>query len=246
MRFAIVLLCVTAACGTSGDELRVATESGVVHGEKDGTIRHFLGIPYAAPPVGPLRWKPPQRAPAWQGTRDATVVGTQCPQTLSYSGASYDEDCLFLNVWTPSGAHDLPVMVWLHGGAFIFGSGGDKYYDGSKLAQHGVVVVTINYRLGVLGFLAHPALDVEDPSFPSSGNYGLLDQEAALAWVQRNIAAFGGDPKQVTLFGESAGGFSTCVQYLSSHTAGLFERAIAESGLCGSTLLAPSDRKSVV
>ena len=239
MRLAIALVCLLG-CTTSSDELRVTTESGVVHGAKTGTVRHFLGIPYAAPPVGALRWRAPQRAGAWQGTREALQVGSECPQTLSLSGVSYDEDCLYLNVWTPSGAHDLPVMVWLHGGAFIFGSGGDKYYDGGVLAQHGVVVVTLNYRLGVFGFLAHPASDGEDPAYPTSGNYGLEDQRAALEWVQRNIAAFGGDPAHVTLFGESAGGFSTCVQYLSSRTTALFEAAIAESGLCGATLLAPS------
>ena len=239
MKLVIALVCVLG-CGTSSDDLHVKTETGVVHGARDGTVRSFLGIPYAAPPVGDLRWRAPQPAAVWNGTLETIVVGQQCPQTLSYAGPSYDEDCLYLNVWTPDGAHDLPVMVWLHGGAFIFGSGGDKYYDGGKLAAQGVVIVTINYRLGVLGFMAHPALDVEDPQYPTSGNYGLEDQRFALEWVQRNIAAFGGDPKQVTLFGESAGGFSTCVQYLSARTQDLFGAAIAESGLCGSTLLAPT------
>jgi len=169
--------------------------------------------------------------------RPALELGSQCPQSVSLAGTSNDEDCLFVNVWAPSGARDLPVMVWLHGGAFILGSGGDKYYDGSNLAKQGVVVVSLNYRLGMFGFLAHPAFRTDDPAFPTAGNYGLEDQHAALEWVQRNVAAFGGDPKHVTLFGESAGGMSTCFLYLSSRSHGLFEKAIAESGLCSSPLL---------
>lgn len=225
-----------AAC-SGGDELTVTIDSGTLHGAKTGTIRHFLGIPYAAPPVGDLRWRAPQPAAAWTGTREALQVGDQCPQSLSYSGPSNEEDCLYLNVWAPSGAHDLPVMVWLHGGAFIFGSGGDKYYAGDHLAEKGVVVVTLNYRLGAFGFMALPQLDTEDPTYPTSGNYGLEDQRAALQWVQRNIAAFGGDPNQVTLFGESAGGFSACAQYFSSRNSRLFNHVIAESGLCGASIL---------
>lgn len=231
------LLLVLAACGGGGDDLTVTVDTGTLHGARTGSIRHFLGIPYAAPPVGDLRWRAPQPAAPWTGTREALQVGDQCPQSLSYSGPSNVEDCLYLNVWTPAGAHDLPVMVWLHGGAFIFGSGGDKYYAGDHLAEKGVVVVTLNYRLGAFGFMALPQLDTEDPDYPTSGNYGLEDQRAALAWVQRNIAAFGGDPGNVTLFGESAGGFSTCVQYFSSRTADLFSAAISESGLCGASIL---------
>jgi para-nitrobenzyl esterase len=231
-----VLLAVLAACG-GGDELTVTIDSGTLHGAKTGAIRHFLGIPFAAPPVGSLRWRAPQPPEPWTGTREALQTGDQCPQSLSYSGPSDTEDCLYLNVWTPSGAHDLPVMVWLHGGAFIFGSGGDKYYAGDHLAEQGVVVVTLNYRLGAFGFMALPQLDADDPAYPTSGNYGLEDQRAALEWVQRNIAAFGGDPAKVTLFGESAGGFSTCVQYFSSRTTGLFRSAIVESGLCGASIL---------
>jgi para-nitrobenzyl esterase len=229
---------VLAACGGGGDDLTVTVESGTLHGAKVGDVRHFLGIPYAAPPQGDLRWRAPQPVAPWTGTRPALETGDQCPQSLSYSGPSNNEDCLYLNVWTPAGAHDLPVMVWLHGGAFIFGSGGDKYYSGEKLADRGVIVVTINYRLGAFGFMALPQLDTDDPQYPTSGNYGLADQQAALAWVQRNIAAFGGDPANVTLFGESAGGFSTCVHYYSSKTQGLFSRAIVESGLCGASILA--------
>jgi para-nitrobenzyl esterase len=212
----------------------------MVHGAYEGTVRTFLGIPYAQPPVGDLRWRTPQPVTFWKDTLEAVQIANQCPQLLSYAGPSYDEDCLYLNVWAPKHAKQLPVMVWLHGGAFIFGSGGDKYYDSTNLAEHGVVVVTLNYRLGALGFLSHPALDTEDPMFPTSGNYGLEDQRFALQWVQRNIAAFGGDPANVTLFGESAGGFSTCVHYLSSRADGLFANAIAESGFCGTSFLAPT------
>jgi len=227
------------ACGADGDELTVTIESGTLHGGATGDVRHFMGIPYAAAPVGPLRFRVPQPVEPWTDARPAVEPGWTCAQTLSPSGPSNDEDCLYLNVWAPSGAHDLPVMVWLHGGAFMYGSGSDKYYDGTRLAERGVVIVTINYRLGPFGFLAHPALSVDDPTYPTSGNYGLEDQRAALEWVQRNIAAFGGDPKHVTLFGESAGGFSTCVHYLSSRSHGLFETAISESGLCGMPDFAP-------
>jgi para-nitrobenzyl esterase len=239
MRSLLAVVCVAAlAACTSSDELRVTIDTGVLHGARTGAIRHFFGIPYAAPPIGANRWRVPQPAATWTGTRDALQVGSECPQ--SFLGSADDEDCLFVNVWTPPGARDLPVMVWLHGGGFIFGSGGDKWYDGGLLAARGVVVVTLNYRLGALGFMAHAALDADDPAYPTSGNYGLEDQRAALAWVQRNIAAFGGDPHRVTLFGESAGGFSTCVHYLSSRTQGLFDAAIVESGLCGADLMAPS------
>jgi len=177
----LALLALVACSG--GDELTVTIDSGTLHGGKTGTIRHFLGIPYAAPPVGDLRWRAPQPVAPWQGTQQALQVSDQCPQSLSYSGPSDIEDCLYLNVWSPSGAHDLPVMVWLHGGAFIFGSGGDKYYAGDHLAEKGVVVVTINYRLGPFGFMALPQLDTEDSAYPTSGNYGLEDQRAALEWV---------------------------------------------------------------
>jgi para-nitrobenzyl esterase len=186
-----------------------------------------------------LRWRTPQVVQPWTTTLEANGYSNECPQTLSFAGPSDTEDCLYLNVWAPPGADHLPVMVWIHGGAFIFGSGNDKWYAGQPLAAQGVVVVTINYRLGALGFLAHPALDSDDPQFPTSGNYGLEDQRAALQWVNSNIAAFGGDPDHVTIFGESAGGFSACVHYLSSRTAGLFEAAISESGFCSTTVLAP-------
>jgi para-nitrobenzyl esterase len=230
------------ACGGDSDPLEVKTDVGTVHGiTQMGDVRAWLGVPYAAPPVGELRWKRPERAPAWEGVLDTVQTGIQCPQTFSIGGPGGSEDCLFVNIWSPSGGSKLPVMVWLHGGAFIFGSGGDSYYSGRFLAEtYNVVVVTVNYRLGAFGFLAHPSLTGEDASYPSSGNYGLEDQQAALEWTQRNIAAFGGDPRKVLLFGESAGGFSTCAHYVSPRSSGLFSAAISQSGLCGSKIAEPT------
>ena len=189
----------------------------------------FLGIPYAAPPVGALRWQPPRPAAPWHGIRPATSYAPHCPQSSSTFGqASTSEDCLYLNVFTPatSKARNLPVMVWVHGGSLLTGESND--YNPAGLVRHGVVVVTINYRLGALGFLADAAL-ASRPGGPS-GNYGLMDQQAALRWVQRNIRGFGGDPGDVTLFGESAGGLSTLAQLASPGARGLFQRAIVESG----------------
>ncbi len=238
MRLLALVVVLLAACGDDGgDGLTIEIETGTVAGTQSGDVRSFRGIPYAAPPIGANRFRAPQPALPWEGVRDAVELGSQCPQSLSLAGRSEDEDCLFVNVWSPAGANKLPVMVWLHGGAFILGSGGDKYYDGAAIAAAGVVVVTLNYRLGLFGFLAHPALRADDPAFPTSGNYGLEDQRAALQWVQRNIRAFGGDPTRVTLFGESAGGYSTCVHYLSSRADDLFSAAISESGLCSSPVL---------
>jgi para-nitrobenzyl esterase len=211
----------------------VATDKGSVQGILEGDTRAFLGIPYAAPPVGPLRWRPPHPAAAWTGVADASKKGPACPQLLT-EGTS--EDCLTLNVWTPRAAStaNAPVMVWLHGGGFTTGSGGDPAFDGQSLSEAtGAVIVTLNYRLGPLGYLAHAALDAEDPAHPTSGNYGHLDQQAALGWVKANIAGFGGDPGDVTLFGESAGGISTCLHLVTPSSAGLFHRAIIESGPCG-------------
>src|SRR5450755_860150 len=210
----------------------VATAGGLVRGLTASAADEFLGIPYAAPPVGPLRWRPPQPAARWPGVRDATQFAPHCPQPPSFFGvASTSEDCLYLNVFTPPGARRLdarrlPVMVWIHGGALITGESDD--YNPAGLVRHGVIVVTINYRLGALGFLAHPAL-ASQPGGPS-GNYGLMDQQAALRWVQRNIRAFGGDPRNVTIFGESAGGLSVLSQLASPGARGLFSRAIVESG----------------
>jgi para-nitrobenzyl esterase len=215
----------------SGRPPAIATAGGLVRGLATGTTDEFLGIPYAAPPVGPLRWRPPQPAARWPGVRDATTFAPHCPQPASFFGvASTSEDCLYLNVFTPPGGRwghrRLPVMVWIHGGALITGESDD--YNPAGLVRRGVIVVTINYRLGALGFLAHPAL-ASHPGGPS-GNYGLMDQQAALRWVQRNIRAFGGDPRNVTIFGESAGGLSVLSQLASPGGRGLFSRAIVESG----------------
>jgi para-nitrobenzyl esterase len=200
----------------------------------DGT-RVFKNIPYASPPVGEARWRPPVPVPAWSGTRAATAFGAACMQPMSRPTSIYgddppamSEDCLSLNVWTPKGARKAAVMVWIHGGSLVTGHGGSPFYDGARLARQGVVVVTINYRLGVLGFLAHPDLSAESPH-GASGNYGLLDQIEALKWVRRNISAFGGDPANVTIFGESAGALSVMYLLSSPLAKGLFSKAIAQS-----------------
>ena len=228
---------VAAAPAVGASPMRPHTGGGPVAGTSDGAVRglangavdEFLGIPYAAPPVGALRWRPPQPAPRWSGVRDATQFAPHCPQPASPFGqASTSENCLFLNVFTPGwrrARRHNPVMVWIHGGALVTGESDD--YLPTTLVQDGVTVVTINYRLGALGFLAHPALaDAKG----QSGDYGLMDQQAALRWVKRNIARFGGDPRNVTVFGESAGGLSTLSQVASPQARGLFEKAIVESG----------------
>jgi len=207
----------------------VATADGAVRGQAVAAGEEFLGIPYAAPPVGALRWRPPRPAAPWHGTRAATAYAPHCPQPSgSFGRASTSEDCLYLNVFAPAGARGkhLPVMVWVHGGSLRTGESDD--YNPAGLVRDGVVVVTINYRLGALGFLADAAL-ASRPGGPA-GNYGLMDQQAALRWVQRNIGGFGGNPGEVTLFGESAGGLSTLAQLISSGARGLFQRAIVESG----------------
>jgi para-nitrobenzyl esterase len=216
--------------------LRVTTSLGALDGRDSAGVAHWLGIPFAAPPVGALRWKSPMAPVRWSGTRDASAFGPTCVQTdrlaKMYGGAMdpISEDCLTLNVWSasPSGAKK-PVMVWIHGGGFTHGSGRATIYDGTRLAQLGAVVVTINYRLGVFGFLSHPALSAESRT-KGSGAYGFLDQVAALQWVKREIAAFGGDPDNVTIFGESAGAFSVGYHLVSPMSRGLFHRAIMESG----------------
>ena len=214
---------------------QVRAPAGLVEGVQEGSLAVFKGLPYAAAPVGDLRWRPPQPAPAWSGVKRAETAGRACSQKpgLSLEGGGdpgpTSEDCLYLNVWTPRaepGAR-LAVMVWLHGGALIFGAGGLPLYDGSALARRGVVVVTVNYRLGPLGFFVHPALERAAPGGPA--NFGLLDQIAALQWVQRNIAAFGGDPGRVTAFGQSAGAQSVLALMASPPARGLFQRAIAQS-----------------
>lgn len=221
----------------------VQTQSGAVAGVPgaDRAITVFKGIPYAAPPVGALRWKPTRQPANWQGILKADHFAASCPQPMlnerkpwTYEFMAHgeaSEDCLFLNVWTPakSASNRLPVLVWAHGGAYAEGSGSVPAYDGEGLAQKGVVVVTINYRLGIFGFLAYPELSRESEHHVS-GNYGLLDQIAALQWVARNIAAFGGDPTRVTFAGQSAGAGSVHLLSISPMAKGLFQRAIAESG----------------
>ena len=205
--------------------------------DSSSRVTVFRGIPYAAPPVGSLRWRPPQPTKPWPGVRAAKRLGRNCIQHQPYGDidpftAGISEDCLYLNVWTKSldaRASKRPVLVWIHGGGFWAGFGGEERHNGARLAQKGPVVVTLNYRLGPLGFLAHPALAAESPHH-AAGNYGLLDQIAALQWVQRNIARFGGDPSRVTIFGESAGGMSVGSLIASPLAKGLFQHAILESG----------------
>ncbi|WP_441285754.1 carboxylesterase/lipase family protein [Sorangium sp. KYC3313] len=231
------------AGGSGGGDVAaplVETEAGPVEGALVGATRAFLGIPYAAPPVGELRWRSPAPHEPWTEPRAAVEVGIPCSQlnllTPGYNESS-GEDCLTLNVWTPErpASSSVPVLVWIHGGGFELGSGGEADYDGRALSEAtGSVVVTFNYRLGPLGFLALPELRSEDPDHPSTGAYGLEDQRAALEWVKANIAAFGGDPSRVTLFGESAGGISVCMHLVSPRSKGLFQRAIIESGPCDS------------
>lgn len=211
----------------------VRTASGAVKGVVEPGLRVFRGVPYAAPPVGGLRWRPPQPAPHWNGVRDATRPGLRCVQDAHRDpdfGRAAGEDCLNLNVWTPKGAtpsSKRAVMVWIHGGGFLNGSA--DIYDARWLTTQGdIVVVTINYRLGALGFLAHPALAPDG----DVGNYGLADQQAALRWVRDNIGAFGGDPDQVTIAGESAGAMSVCDHLVVPGSAGLFRAAILQSGPC--------------
>src|SRR5580704_13214298 len=244
--FAVSAVSVTAAAlivGTGGAVASAASgganpivriDDGVVRGTTAGTVDEFLGIPYAAPPTGNLRWRPPAPAASWEGVRDATQFGASCPQSTVHNPflppGPISEDCLYLNVYTPTvrdrGGDGRPVLVWIHGGGLTVD--GARNYDGSKLAADGTVVVTINYRLGALGFLAHPALASRPGR--SAGNYGLMDQQAALRWVQRNIARFGGDPDNVTIAGQSAGGLSVLAQLVSPGARGLFQRAIVESG----------------
>ncbi len=219
----------------------VTAPIGAVAGQSQGTLHVFKGIPYAQPPVGEARWKPPIPMPHWSGVRPAAAFGPACFQPESklanvYAGEPMpmSEDCLTLNVWSPADASNAPVFVWIHGGALTTGSSREPLYDGAKLAAHGMVVVSVNFRLGVLGWLAHPELSKESP-LGISGNYGMLDQIEALRWVQRNIAAFGGNPANVTIAGESSGGLNVMYLMASPEARGLFAKAIAESAYMIST-----------
>ena len=243
---ALLSLCLAVAAGAGAGPAAGASETrpevhvraGILQGvvEAGSGIAAYKGIPFAKPPTGDLRWRPPVPAPAWNGVRDAREFGRAClqppaqPTGLYYDGmASTSEDCLTLNVWAPAGARKLPVMVWIHGGSLVGGSSSEPMYDGVKIARQDVVFVSINYRLGLLGYLVHPALSAESPQ-RLSGNYGLLDQIEALRWVRDNIAVFGGDPGQVTIAGESAGGLSVIALMTSPPARGLFAKAIVQSG----------------
>lgn len=237
IRFATLLTAgvMLAAAPVAGQTVRIA--SGTLRGATEEGVTSFKGIPYAAPPVGDLRWRPTQPLRAWRGERDASKFGANCPQMPFPPGAGSakvdgSEDCLFLNLWRPANTKPgakLPVMLWIHGGAFVFGSGAQPSYSGVQFARQGVMLVNFNYRLGRLGFFAFPALSHEHPQ-EVKGNYAYMDQIAALKWVQKNIAAFGGDPKNVTIFGESAGGVSVHTLLTSPLSRGLFQKAIIESG----------------
>ncbi|HXO61636.1 MAG TPA: carboxylesterase family protein, partial [Candidatus Acidoferrales bacterium] len=245
--------------GSLGAQVQVPTEAGLVAGSKsaDGKVVIFKGIPFAAPPVGELRWKEPQPVSAWKGVRKATEFGARCMQARIYEDmvfrdAGPSEDCLYLNVWTPgtSAKTKLPVMVWIYGGGFQAGATSEPRQDGEHLAHEGVVIVSMNYRLGIFGFFSHPGLTAES-THHASGNYGLMDQAAALKWVHENIAAFGGDPNNVTIFGESAGSFAVSALMASPLSKGLIRAAIGESGaFFGKILrakpLAESERRDTV
>jgi para-nitrobenzyl esterase len=230
-------LCLSGIAGVAlADAPVVHIDSGRVRGQATAEVAAFKGIPFAKPPIGALRWRPPQTPTAWQDVRDAITHGPDCmqvpfPGDAAPLGVTPAEDCLYLNVWTPARfkGRNLPVMVWLYGGGFVNGGSSPPEYDGSAFARDGVVLVSFNYRLGTFGFFAHPALSAEQAGGPL-GNYGYMDQIAALHWVQRNVAAFGGNPRNVTLFGESAGGMSVNALLTSPLAVGLFQKAVIESG----------------
>lgn len=247
MTMAASIACTAEAPAANPNQVSVT--GGIVEGVVSGptNVRMFLGIPYAAPPVGDKRWTAPEPVVPWSGVRRAATFGNRCMQTtpfpdMVFRSPAESEDCLNLSVWTPStstsAAHRLPVMVWIHGGGFFAGSSDEPRHEGTTIAQKGVVLVDVNYRLGLMGFFAHAEL-TSGSGRNASGNYGLMDQVAALRWVQQNIAAFGGDPDNVTIFGESAGSFSVNALMASPLTEGLFHRAIGQSGAYFSRLTLP-------
>ncbi|PWT84156.1 MAG: carboxylesterase, partial [Proteobacteria bacterium] len=230
------------ALGGSALAQEVKIDTGRLKGATHDGVVSYKGIPFAAPPVGDLRWRPPQPAKPWTGVRSAQEYASDCaqkpfPGDAAPLGTPPAEDCLYANVWLPEKApsRKMPVMVWIYGGGFVNGGSSPSVYDGSQFAKRGVVFVSFNYRLGRFGFFAHPALTKENPNEPH-GNYGYMDQIAALQWVRKNVAAFGGDPGNVTLFGESAGGGSVLTMMTSPMAKGLIHKAIVESG-GGRTLL---------
>lgn len=234
--FATLSACASGAVQESATP-QIKLSQGTVAGRSTGEVEGYFNIPFAAPPSGERRWQPPAPAPGWEGVRDGTRMGPACPQPVRpavVAGGIADyqsEDCLQLNVWRQANASGLPVMVWIHGGAHVIGSGTFPIFDGTELARQGVIVVTINYRLGALGYFAHPALTNEAPPDAPLGNFGLMDQLAALRWIQQNIAAFGGDPERVTVFGESAGAVSTMTLISMPEASDLFSAAIVQSGV---------------
>lgn len=239
--FNIISLLALGLIGMGGPVMANPTASiasGDISGKTDAGAEVFLGLPYAQPPVGPLRWKAPQPVEAWSGPLDATAFGHDCaqkpfPSDAAPLGTEPDEDCLYLNVWRPEGTAEgdsLPVMVWIHGGGFINGGASAPVYDGAALAQDGMVVVSMNYRLGRFGFFAHPAVTEGASDEEAGGNFGILDQAAGLSWVKQNIAAFGGDPDRITLVGESAGGRSVHILLTSPLTEGMASGAVIQSG----------------
>jgi para-nitrobenzyl esterase len=236
--YAIAILFVAAFATSVMAQERVKTANGSLEGtaEKTPGVHSFKGVPFAAPPTGDLRWKPPQAVKNWEGVRKADKFGPRCMQRpvfgdMGFRSNGMSEDCLYLNVWTPakSGKEKLPVLVYFYGGGFVAGDGSEARYEGESMAGKGMVAITVNYRLGPFGFMAHPELTKESPHH-ASGNYALLDQHAALKWVQQNIAAFGGDPKRVTIAGESAGSISVSAQMASPLSKNLIAGAIGESG----------------
>lgn len=243
-----LITALTLCAVATGAQAQVRTTGGTVTGTTvaDGQVRVFKGVPFAAPPVGSLRWKPPQPVEPWSGVRATTEFGAHCLQGPLFGDMIFrepaSEDCLYLNVWAPATppATPLPVMFWIHGGGFQAGASSEPRHDGHHLVQKGVVLISANHRLGVFGFMAHP--DMADEAGNTSGNFGLLDMVAALQWVKENAAAFGGDPDNVTIFGESAGSFAVNALMASPKARGLFHKAIGESGAFFGPSLAPATR----